>query len=154
MATKACIENLLHRIDEQKQTINEMNEKIANHESGITHLKKSNNDAEQYQHRLCLRINGIELPPDGQMETREDCLEKVQKVFSKLNVEIPENVIDRAHRIGKVVKINVNNARQMIVRMTTWRHRTMVYEARQNCGKYKIKLDLTKHRINLLKKGQ
>ena len=53
------------------------------------------------------------------METREDCLEKVQKVFSELNVEIPENVIDRAHRIGKEVKINGHNVRQMIVRITT-----------------------------------
>ena len=80
-------------------------------------------------------------------------LGKSSEVFSELNVEIPENVIDRAHRIGKVVKINGNNVRQMIVRMTTWRHRTMVYEARKNCGKYEIKLDLTEHRINLLKKA-
>ena len=108
-----------------------INEKIAILESEIMHLKKSNDDAEQYQSRLCL-CNGIELPPDGQMETREDSLEKVQKVFRELNVEIPENVIDRAHRIGKVVKITGNNVRQMIVRMTTWRHRTMVYEARKN----------------------
>ena len=87
VATKACIENLLHRIDEQKQTINDMKDKIAVLESEITHLKKSNNDADQYQPRLCLRINEIELPPDGQMESREDCLKKVQKVFSELNVQ-------------------------------------------------------------------
>ena len=66
-----------------------MNEKIAILESEITHFKKSNDDAEQYQRRQCLQINGIDLPPDGQMETREECLEKVQKVFSELNVEFP-----------------------------------------------------------------
>ena len=146
---EGCIDNLLRIVDDQKQTINEMNEKITVLESEITHLKKSSDDTDQYQRRL--RINGIELPPDGQMETRKDCLEKVQNVLSELNVEIPEIVIDRAHRIGKVVKINSKNARQMIVHMTTWRHRTMVYEARKNFGMYKIKLDLTKHRIDLLK---
>ena len=38
VATKACIENLLHNIDEQKQTINGMNGKTAVLE-GEMHLK-------------------------------------------------------------------------------------------------------------------
>ena len=64
------LENLLHLIDEQKQTINEMNDEIVVLESEISHsevmMPNSSNG-------LCLRINGIELPPDGQMETNEDC---------------------------------------------------------------------------------
>ena len=69
---------------------------------------------------------------------------KSLKHFSEFKFEMPENVIDRAHRIGKVVKMNGKNARQI----TTWHHRTMVYEARKNFGKYM--LDLAKHLNDLL----
>eukprot|EP00795_Rhopilema_esculentum_P003884 gene3884-15186_t len=41
---------------------------------------------------------------------------------------------------------------QVLVRFTTWRHRTMVYRARKNCTQYKIKLDLTKKRIDTIRK--
>ena len=41
----------------------------------------------------------------------------------------------------------------MIVRFTTWRHRTLVYNARKNGEKkYGIKLDLTKQRLDVLTK--
>ena len=36
----------------------------------------------------------------------------------------------------------------MIIRFTTWRHRTAVYKARKASSKYKIRLDLTKKRLN------
>lgn len=42
---------------------------------------------------------------------------------------------------------------QMIVRMTTWWHRTIVYKARKNSIRYRIKLGLTKERLELLKKA-
>ena len=48
MTAKACIEDLLHIIDEQVQTINEINNKIVFLESEITHLNKSNDDAGQF----------------------------------------------------------------------------------------------------------
>ena len=41
----------------------------------------------------------------------------------------------------------------MIVRFTTWRHRTSVYKARKNCEDFRIKLDLTKERVDLLKRA-
>ena len=39
------------------------------------------------------------------------------------------------------------------MRLTTWRHSTMIYLARKNTTKYKIRLDLTKKRLNLLNKA-
>ena len=36
----------------------------------------------------------------------------------------------------------------MIVRFTTWRHRTAVYRARKNCSSNKIRLDLTNKRLD------
>ena len=90
---------------------------------------------EQYQRRLCLRISGIEVPSLGQNETDQDCLDKIKDVCADLAVEIPCDVIDRAHRIGKTTSHNGKKCRQMIVRFTTWRHRAIVYRARKNSGK-------------------
>ena len=100
-------------------------------------MKKSSDNVEQYQRRLCLRINGIDSQQEGQIETGEECLQKVKNVFNELKFEIPDTVVDRAHRIGKVIKINGVHVRQMIVRFTIWRHRTIVYNARKNSGKCK-----------------
>ena len=49
--------------------------------------------------------------------------------------------------------VNGKKVQQMIVRMTTWRHWTIIYKARKNCNRYRIKLDLTKERLELLKKA-
>ena len=40
----------------------------------------------------------------------------------------------------------------IIVRFTTWQHRTIVYRARKNCPKYKIRLDLTKKAWEVISK--
>ena len=51
-------------------------------------------------------------------------------------------------------KISNINCKSVIVRFTTFRHRTMFYRARKNLKKgVKIRLDLTKSRFNLLKKA-
>ena len=107
---------------------------------------------EQYQRRLCLRINGIQCSAD---ETAEDCLEKVKSLFkAELNMEIPELAIDRAHRIGRVSHAeNGKKYQSIIVRFTTWRFRTQVFKARKKTTKFKIHLDLTRKRIKLLAKA-
>ena len=153
MVTKDCITSLMSIIEVQKKKIEQMEDKIAVMESHITHLKKSSEITEQYQRRLCLRINGIDLPSNGPKETGEECLEKVKNVLDKIEVDIPEMVIDRAHRIGKVKVINGRKAQPMIVRFTTWRHHTSVYKARKSCEDFRIKLDLTKERVDLLKRA-
>ncbi len=78
--------------------------------------------------------------------------EKVKKVFEELKVDVPDTVIDRAHRIGKPKTVNGKQIRTMIVCFATWRHRTIVYRARKNSKKYKVRLDLTKPRLEKLVK--
>lgn len=153
MATNENVNNLLKLINEQKQKIEKMEDKIAVMESHIAHLSKLQENADQYQRRLCLRINGVDLPDGEVKETANECLGKVKQVFNELNVDIPDEVIDRAHRIGKSVMWNGKKAQQMIVRFTTWRHRTIVYQARKNSNKYRIKMDLTKERVGLLRRA-
>ena len=65
-------------------------------------------------------------------------------------MEIPDDVGDRAHRIGKVTNHRGKPSRQMIVKLTTWRHRTMIFRARKNSQKYKVRLDLTARRRDII----
>ena len=53
-------------------------------------------DQEQYHRRLCLRIDGIPAAAPGKSESGEQCLTKVKQIFKKLNVNVPDTVIDRA----------------------------------------------------------
>ena len=76
---------------------------------------------------------------------------KVKSMFSELGVDIPDAVIDRENRIGrKTMDANEKHKQQVIVRFTTWRHRTTVYRTREKIKSIKIRLDLTKPRLDLL----
>ena len=167
-ALKELIENQNKFILEQNERIQNLEDRVSALEGGLEVAKKVNDELrdslsknetkirkdleskEQYSRRLCIRINGIKLSQD---ENGNSCLDKCKEVFQELSVNIPENCIDRAHRVGKKKKINGEDQQSMIVRFTTWRHRTEVYRACNNNDnkKYKIYLDLTKERLELLK---
>ena len=136
----------METINNQKEVIAKMEDKIAILESHVDHQVKSNDEIEQYQRRLCLRINGIDLPSDSDKEASEDCLAKVENVFEKLGLSIPPDVIDRAHRVGRELSMQGKKVRSMIARFTTFRHWSMVYRARKNSNQYT--LDLTRHRVH------
>ena len=153
MATKNCIEKLLGKIANQEKKIVELESKIAVMDAHIDKLKRNNDDLKQYHRRLCLRINGMPAPAEGERETGDQSLEKVKEIFNELGVDVPDVVIDRAHRIGEVKEIEGRRYKQMIVRFTTWRHRTLVYKARKESKKYRIKLDLTAAKATMLRKA-
>ena len=56
-----------------------------------------------------------------------------------------------AHRVGREISLNGKKVRSMVVQFTTFRHRSMMCRARKNYNQHKIKLDLTRHRVHLLK---
>ena len=104
-----------------------------------------------------MRIDNIEMEEGG--ESADSCLQKVKKAFTDLGVKIPDNVIDRAHRIGKPTESKRwGKIHPVIVRFTTWWHRTAVYHARKSNGnpngKYGVRLDLTSRRFKLLRDVQ
>ena len=150
LATKDCINELKLIIVDQRNKIEELESKVVVMSNLIEKLQERCDDNEQYQRRLCLRIDGAELPQDNDGESGEKCLSLVKKFFKDLKVSVPDSVIDRAHRIGKVKVIGGKRFRQIIVRFTTWRHRTEVYCARKKSAKYKVRLDLTKKKMNFL----
>ena len=151
LATKECIQGLKDVIEAQKIEINKLESRVVIMERYVAQLQRSADEQEQYQRRLCLRINGVEVEP-GKEETGNDCLNKCKKIFKDLGVRIPETALDRAHRIGREKKLQGKVYRQIIVRFTTWRHRTMVYKARKASKGPKIRLDLTKQRLNAIGK--
>ncbi len=87
-------------ISSSEERINELETNNVILESHVSHLRKSYENQEQYSRRLCLRIDGIELPPKGTNESGETVLGKVKDIFDELEVDVPDAVIDRAHRIG------------------------------------------------------
>ena len=82
---------------------------------------------------MCLRIKGLT------KITKEDAngvLNQVRDLFKEAEVEIPDAVLDRAHRISKE-----NN--DVIVRLTAFRHRTLFYRNRKKLKHQSTHLDLT-----------
>ena len=84
---------------------------------------------------------------------RQRMAEKVNAVLKKPKIDIPDAIIDRAHRIGKPKMVDKMKVQRMIVRLSTWRHHTLVYRARKTSKKFKIHLDLTKPRLDVLIKA-
>ena len=80
----------------------------------------------------------------------------MKSLFKEAKVDIPESVIDRAHRIGsRYLGASSNNyCKSIIIRSTTFRHRSMFYRAKNKLKRgVRIKLDLTKSRYDLLKRA-
>ena len=80
-------------------------------------------------------------------------LSKVVDMCKEAGVDIPDTVIDRAFQIGEAYVNNKRkkNCKSIIVRFTTFCHRTMVSRAKKNMkNNVRVKLELTKKRFNLL----
>ena len=106
---------------------------------------------ERYSSCLCLRNDGIELPTNHSSESGMEILVKVKNIFDELDADIPVAAIYCTHRIGrKTMDANEKHKQHVIVRFTTWKHRTAVYRARKKIKSVKFRLDLTKPRLNLL----
>ena len=74
-------------------------------------------------------------------------------MFGVVELDVPDTVIDRAHRIGPEYSDykTKKKCRAIIVSFTTFRHRKLNYRAREkNRNNVKIRLDLTKERYALL----
>ena len=78
---------------------------------------------------------------------------KVINIIKESEVEIPESVLDRAHRIGPTYTDNDTGKKMqsIIVRFMTFRHRTLFYANRKKIKSgARIRLDLTKNCYKLL----
>ena len=124
---------LTETVNSQKERIGKLEESLTECENSLevskivsSRLVKKCDDLKQYGGRLCPRI----LDVDGDdSETSDDVFDKYKELFNNFELDIPEACIDRAHRIGKKTPGRI---RPIIVRFTTWRHRTMAYRKRKD----------------------
>ena len=61
--------------------------------------QKNNEEMEQYGRCICLLNDTIPLKNN---ETSEDVLDSVKNLFELTEVNIPDVVLDRGHRIGRI----------------------------------------------------
>ena len=133
-----------------------MEEKIAYNDVRMNLLERRLDDSEQYTRRTSLRLNGI---PYSGKETGEESLNKVKAEVAKLGITIDDCEFDRAHRVGRPKDRDGNmvKERQMIVKFSTFRSRTLVYRNRKAAtvtdtnNKVRFYIDQTKRRFELRK---
>ena len=112
----------------------------------------TNEELEQYGRCFCVRVDDI---PAVSNQSSDDVMNLTKSSFKEAKVSIQENVLDRAHRIGPIYtdRISQKKCKTIIVRLTTFRQRTLFYRARKNLKNAKVKLDLTKSKFDLLKRA-
>ena len=129
-----------------------LQEHVRNYQKQVNDMMASQGELEQYSRLLCTRIDGV---PVAENETSNDVLQNVKSITEESSSEIPDVVIDSAHRIGKAYtdKTSGVKCKSIIVRFTTFRHRTMFYHSRKNLKRnVKVKLVLLKNVIRFLPK--
>ena len=88
-------------------------------------------------------------------ETSDEVFEKVKEVIAETGAVVPDAFLDRAHRVGKsYVGSDGVRKHQVIVKFTTWQHRTEFYRKRKNLSVAKVYIDLTQDNFKLLRRSQ
>ena len=115
---------------------------------------------EQYGRRLCFRIDSV---PKQDNEKAEDVFVFGKGLIEEVpDLEIPEVVTDRAHRIGPDLNITTTTTKQtnkmqkvcksIIVHFTMFRHLTAFYRVRRSTrNRAQVRIDLIKTRYDILK---
>ena len=137
----------------------------------VSLLENKANRTEQYTMRPQLRINGIAAPVGD--ESNADVLTMVKSISEDLGVELEDDDIFRAHRVGKIYhekkKDGTSTGKKLqsvIVRFRSWEKRCQFYRARPKKGQVRkktrgrgatafstISLDLSKSTRDLVKKA-
>lgn len=150
LASNEDISLLREVIEKQRESIQKLECRVDELERKVHALSAHGEAQEQYIRRDCLRIDGIPTPINGAVETEDEIRVKVQELAKACGVDIPKEVIDRAHRIGKERTVMGQHNRQVIVKFRSFSHRTRLYKARKQVKSHRIYLDLTKSRTTLL----
>ena len=150
--------------DEISKLFKEQSERIVQLEATVAVLKNSVtvlkdqlhiqneglNDLEQYGRRQCLRIEGCNTVAG---EKADDVLRAVKGFSDAVGANIPDLAFDRAHRVGKPYKIDNIEKQSVIVRFSTFRHRSMLYYKRKEMSEkfgVWVRLDFTKKNYGIL----
>ena len=137
---------LLQKLQDQQLTINSLKEKNQRLESRVAILEHA---IQAHERRRS----------DDEGETEEDLASKLEKDFKDLGLTLLETRLKEDNRIGPVIT-DVDNfgeettRQQVIVKFKSWGDRTKVYRARKKSESYGYRVDLTRRRLNLLRKAR
>ena len=142
-------------LEKHDQEIEKLDANVKMLQQQVITLKEQNHmvslrceENEQYGRRQCLRIDGIHTKEN---ESSLDVLNVVKGIIADHELDIPDSVLDRAHRIGPVIGNDDERRQSVIVKFTSFRHRTIFYKMRKTFVNIKVRLDLTRMRYNLFK---
>ena len=82
--------------EELLSTVSLLQEHVHYYQNHLNQIKCENEELGQYRRRCCVRIEGIPLVEN---ETSDEVLGKVMSLMDEAECDIPEVVIDRAHRM-------------------------------------------------------
>ena len=163
-AVRQLEQKIIKTLDDQDQRINSLEQRLDQLEGSLKvnqarcdFLERKTDDLEQYGRRLCIRKDGVEVNED---ETAEECTDKVLNMLQKSDVEVSnKDIIDRAHRIGskRTVSADGKKVQQIIVKFLTWQKPNVVYRSRKVVKEkfgYSVRLDLTKKKLDLLRRAR
>ena len=148
-----AFKNELEKREELESTVSVFQQHVKICQNQIKEMQQANEELEQYYRRLCVKNDSV---PTVDNETSDEVLDKVKSLIKETSCDIPDVVIDRAHRTGKGYNDKKSNARckSIIARFTTFKHRTMFYHSRANLkNNVKLKFDLTKNRYKIFTKA-
>ena len=136
-----------------------MKKQKENYDSGLLELQKcviklehDHDDLEQYRRRLSVCLDDMPVEKD---ETADKVFSKAENILKEACPNLSGDWIDRAHRIGcdyKCYKTN-KTCRSVILRFTSFKHRTSIYRNRNILKDVRVKVDLKKKRCDILKRS-
>ena len=142
--TSSKLDELLLEIRAKDVKVEILESQVAVLQNTVKLLSAKCDGNEQYSRWVSLQINNMPLPANDEDEIVDDVLVKVRNLFDEAEVDMPDNCIDRVHRVGKLI-VGDDGARkqQVIVKFRTWRRRTRFYRSRKKLSAAKVYLDLT-----------
>ena len=110
----------------QNLKIQKVESKIHLQENVFKKLEIMSDNNEQYSHRSCLCIHGIEFKEgdDG------DVMEEIEKCYNVMGISFDENEIDRVHGIGKPFLDEEQKKKVRSIKFKSWKARSAFYKAR------------------------
>ena len=120
---KEITKEIQHKVSKQCKQLDSENKMLKKQVVELRELninnQSRNEELEQYGRRLCLRIDGV---PTVKNESSDDVLEFTKSQFKEAKIEVPDNVLDRAHRIGPSYtdRITSKKCKSIIVRFTNF----------------------------------
>ena len=122
-------ENLNDKLTKQNSTISLLQNNVEVLNEQFSKLWNDINtkcdELEKYSRRQCLRLEGI---VKTRKEKAEDDINLFKDCFAEADVDIPDTVLDRAHRIGPVYKDESNqNIQEIIVKFNNFLLNDMIF---------------------------